>query len=461
VKTIVIVGGGITGTSTAYYLQQNIKAAGETARIVLIEAEAALGGKIKSVYDGEFIMESGADSIVARKTNVAPFIEELGLQEEVVYNATGVSYIYRDGELKQIPKEAVFGIPMSIQSLAETELVSAEGKVAALKDLYTPNDRFTKEHSIGEFLEFFLGKELVDKQISPVLSGVYSGRLHDLTIASTLPYLLDYKNKYGSIIRGLHEHKEQFQRAGDKKFLSFKSGMSSLLDRMEERLEHVEVYKGVRAEQLEKQGQRYLITLSNNEVIEADVVVLSTLHTAAQRLLGDAGLDAHFNQLKNSSLISIYLGYSLADSELPKDGTGFIVADNSDLQCNACTWTSRKWEHTSENRNLLVRLFYKSTAEIYSSLLQMTDEEKIQIARADIKASLNISAEPVSYEVTSWHETMPNYHLKHPQLVATLEQQLAEDYPNVLLAGCSYYGVGIPDCIANGEQTAEKVISFL
>lgn len=460
-KTIVVVGGGITGTSTAYYLRQKMKAASQQARIVLLEAEASLGGKIRSVHDGPFIMESGADSIVARKRNVAPLMEELGLREEVVYNATGVSYIYRDGELKQIPKDAVFGIPMSIQSLAESELVSAGGKVAALKDLYTPNEKFTKEHSIGEFLEFFLGKELVEKQISPVLSGVYSGKLHDLTIASTLPYLLDYKNKYGSIIHGLHEHKEQFQRAGDKKFLSFKNGMSSLLNRMEERLEQVEVFKGVRAEQLEKQGKRYLLSLSNSESIEADVVVLSTLHTAAQQLLDDANLDEYFNELKNSSLISIYLGYTIADSELPKDGTGFIVAENSDLQCNACTWTSRKWEHTSENRNLLVRLFYKSTAEIYSSLLQMTDEEKIEVARADIKASLNISAEPVSYEVTSWHETMPNYHLKHPQLVAALEQQLAEDYPNVLLAGCSYYGVGIPDCIANGEQTAEKVIGLL
>lgn len=461
-KTIVVVGGGITGVSTAYYLQQKMKAAGREIKIILLEAETSLGGKIKSVYDGQFIMESGADSIVARKSNVASLIEELDLQEEVVYNATGVSYIYREDGLKQIPKDAIFGIPMSIQSLAETELVSAEGKVAALKDFYTPNETFTKEHSIGEFLEFFLGKEMVEKQISPVLSGVYSGQLHDLTIASTLPYLLNYKNKYGSIIRGLHEHKEQFQRTGDKKFLSFKNGMSSLLDRMEERLEHVEVFKGVRAERLKKQGQRYLLSLSNSELIEADVVVLSTLHAAAQRLLDDAVLDKHFDQLKNSSLISIYLGYSLADSELPKDGTGFIVAENSsELHCNACTWTSRKWEHTSENRSLLVRLFYKSSAEIYDSLLQISDEEKIQIAQADIAASLKITAEPVSYKVTSWRETMPNYHLKHPQLVAALEQQLAKDYPNVLLAGCSYYGVGIADCIANGQQTAEKVISLL
>jgi oxygen-dependent protoporphyrinogen oxidase len=460
-KTIVVVGGGITGLSTAYYLQKTIKAQKRAAKIVLIEANDTLGGKIRTAHEGEFIMETGADSIVARKTNVAPFLEELGLQEDVVYNATGVSFIHTDGELKAIPKDAVFGIPLSLESLAKTDLISAKGKVEALKDFYTPNETFTKEHSIGEFLEYFLGKELVEKQISPVLSGVYSGRLQDLTIASTLPYLLDYKNEYGSIIQGLSENKQRFQGTGGKKFLSFKQGVSSLIDRMEERLTDVELYKGVQAEQIEKQQDRYIVSLSNQIELEADFIVLSTLHPVAQHLLHDERLDEDFEQLTNSSLISVYLGFDIPDSELPKDGTGFIVAEGSDLVCNACTWTSRKWEHTSEQNRLLVRLFYKSTCRDYDKLLQMTQEQLIQVARKDIEDSLGLTGTPISSDITKWHETMPNYHLKHPHIVKSLETKLAESYPNVILAGCSYYGVGIPDCILNGEQTAQRIIERL
>ena len=66
-----------------------------------------------------------------------------------------------------------------------------------------------------------------------MLSGVYSGKLNELTMASTLPYLLDYKNKYGSIIKGLKRIK-QFQSAGNKKFVSFKGGLSTIIDRLEE-----------------------------------------------------------------------------------------------------------------------------------------------------------------------------------------------------------------------------------
>jgi len=462
-KTVVVIGGGITGLSALYYLQKQIEANSLNARCILIEANDTLGGKIDTVHDGPFIMEAGADSIVTRKTNVGPLLEELGMQDEVVYNATGKSFIYADGELKPIPEDTVFGIPLSIESLAKSNLVSAEGKVEALKDFYTTNETFTANDSVGLFLESFLGKELVEKQISPVLSGVYSGKLSELTIASTLPYLLEYKNEYGSIIKGLSENRQKFQGRGGKKFLSFKNGVSSLIDAMERRLSDVQIRKGVKAEAIDRasNGDGYHIALANGERIEADYVVLSTLHTGAQALLRSAELDGDFRQLKNSSLISVYLGFDIPDSLLPKDGTGFITADHRHLVCDACTWTSRKWDHTSEKRDLLVRLFYKSSGPSYDALQRMTEQELLGVALKDMERSLGITGKPVTFNVTKWHETMPNYHIKHPEIVRSLERKMEEMYPNVLLAGCSYYGVGIPDCIANGEKTARRIAERL
>ncbi|MFP3422906.1 protoporphyrinogen oxidase, partial [Bacillus sp. SIMBA_161] len=82
--------------------------------------------------------------------------------------------------------------------------------------------------------------------------------------------------------------------------------------------------------------------------------------------------------------ISVYVGYDLPDDQLPADGTGFIVTEGSDLACNACTWTSRKWPHTSEAHKLLVRLFYKSTNPVFAELQNATDEQIAEKAKADI-----------------------------------------------------------------------------
>ncbi|WP_410769036.1 protoporphyrinogen oxidase [Fontibacillus sp. BL9] len=461
-KTVVIVGGGITGLSAAYYLNRQIEERKLDARIVVVESYGNLGGKINTISRDGFFMEAGADSMVTRKPNMDQLVDELGLREEVVYNATGKSYIYTEGKLKLIPEEAVFGIPLSLESLAGSELISAEGKVEALKDFYTPNDgKFTKNDSVGLFLEAFLGTEIVEKQIAPVLSGVYSGKLNELTIASTLPYLLDYKNKYGSIIKGLAENRQVFKGKGDRKFFSFRNGVSALVDKMHSELPKAEFIIGIGAETITKTGKQYNIVLSDQRELTADFVVLATSHSAAQSILGDHELNEDFNELKNSSMISVYLGFDIPDEKLPVDGTGFIVSQSDNVVCDACTWTSRKWKHTSAESRLLVRLFYKSSGPSFAKLKDMSKEELMQVALDDIRNSLGIEAAPVTHLVTKWLDEMPNYHIKHHELVKSLEQKMAASYPGVYLAGCSYYGVGIPDCIANGEKTAARIAGKL
>lgn len=460
-KTVMVLGGGITGLSTMYELSKWRKKTQSEVKLILAEGSSQLGGKIKTVQAKEFIMEAGADSIVTRKANELNIIHELGLDSEVVYNSTGRSFIYTEGNLKAIPADAVFGIPASIESLAKTTLVSPQGKVEALKDFYLKNDVFSKDDSIGDFLEYFLGKELVEKQIAPVLSGVYSGKLSHLSIASTLPYLLEYKEEYGSIIRGLEANKEKFQGSSEKKFISFRNGLGSIINSYEDHLEDVNIYTNYEAEKIEKINNRYQVLFSNEERMEADYIVLALPHSITQKLLNEESLDEQFSQLKTSSLISVYIGFDLADHLLPEEGTGFITENTDELSCNACTWTSRKWKHTSEKGNLLVRLFYKSSHPLFTELKDLNEEELLQRALQDIKKSLGIQAEPVTTLVTNWTDNMPNYQINHRQNLESLEHNLSSLYPHLLLAGSSYYGVGIPDCIRNGMETANKTIQLL
>lgn len=460
-KTVVVVGGGITGLCTMHYLQKQKKEKNLDIRLVLVEKNEFLGGKIHSEHDQGFIMETGADSIVARHQSVMPLVQELGLENDLVYNGTGISYIYTNNTLHAIPADSVFGIPTSIESLNSSTLVSPQGKKEALKDLELPNDRFTKDSSIGEFLEYFLGKELVEKQIAPVLSGVYSGDLYKLTMASTLPYLLDYKEQYGSIIKGFGANREQFQKSANKKFISFKNGLSQLIDRLAETLTDVEFIKGVATTNIEKQGEQYICSFDKHEDIVADFVVLSTPHAVTSEILKDKAIDQDLNTIHNASIIAVYVGFDIPDENLPADGTGYIVSGNNDVKCNACTWTSRKWKHTSESGNLLIRVFYKSANPLFKDLKHLSEEEITAIVLDDIKKSLKLNGKPTVVNITKWNDLMPIYGMEHATMVKSLNAQLEEKYPNVLLAGCSYYGVGIGSCIQNGQDTAQKIASQL
>ncbi|MFF5996622.1 protoporphyrinogen oxidase [Lysinibacillus sp. KU-BSD001] len=459
-KTIVVVGGGITGLCTMHYVKRQMKEKNIEAKLVLIERNEYLGGKIHSTHEDGFIMETGADSIVARHPGVLELVRELGFESELVYNETGISYIHTNNELHAIPAGSTFGIPMSIESLQASTLISDEAKQRVLQDATMPNTTFTKESSIGAFLEHFLGEEIVRKQIAPVLAGVYSGDLYQLSLASTLPYLVDYKNEYGSIMKGFEANREQFEKAANKKFISFRNGLSAIIDRLEESLPDVTFMKKAEVHSVTKMGDQYEMVVGD-ETIVADIVVLAVPNETVREVLKDEGLQVSLNKFTTASAITLYVGFDVPDSVLPADGTGFIVSHNSDLVCDASTWTSRKWKHTSADGNLLVRLFYKNVNPRYAELAAMTDEELVAVARKDIALSLGIQDEPTVVKVTKWIDQMPRYDLAHHDALSVVVSDLAQRYPNVLLAGCSYFGVGIGACIQNGKHTAEQIVAIL
>jgi protoporphyrinogen/coproporphyrinogen III oxidase len=456
-KTVLILGGGITGLSTAYELEKHLDQH-KDVNLMLAEASSILGGKIRTVKQDGFIMETGADSIVTRKINHTGIIEELDLEDEVVYNAVGTSYLYVDGTLKQIPADSVFGIPASMKALVESELVSAKGKVEALKDYYTNDRQFSGADSIGEFLSYYLGKELTEKQIAPVLSGVYSGNLNDLSIQSTMPYLLDYKKRYGSILKGIEVNKEQFLGHSEKKFLSFKNGLSTIIDGFAKKLNHTKIRLNHEATEIKRSENGYVVQFRNGEEIQADYIVLSIPHNAAERLFSDRELTNAFSEIQMNSIISVYLGYHVPNEILPENGTGFITTSNESLVCGACTWSSRKWQHTSQNGNLLIRLFYKNNHPKFSEIKKMSESELINLALQDIEKSLKLKEKPVVCNITKWTDLMPTYDISHPETVKKLEKIFENNFQGIFIAGCSYYGAGISDCIENGKETAKKIV---
>lgn len=106
-------------------------------------------------------------------------------------------------------------------------------------------------------------------------------------------------------------------------------------------------------------------------------------------------------------------------------------------------------------------MFYKSTNPVYETIKNYSEEELVRVALYDIEKSLGIKGEPEVVEVTNWKDLMPKYHLEHNQALQTLQEKMMNLYPNIYLAGASYYGVGIGACIGNGKNIANEIIATL
>ena len=115
VKKIVIVGGGITGLTAAYYLQKAIKEQHLPYEVKLVEASNRLGGKIKTTKRDGFTIERGPDSFLSRKKPGVKLVEELGISDQLVRNGTGQSYILVKNKLHKMPGGSFMGIPMEMR----------------------------------------------------------------------------------------------------------------------------------------------------------------------------------------------------------------------------------------------------------------------------------------------------------------------------------------------------------
>ena len=89
-QKVVIIGGGITGLTTAYYLLQEIKKHSLPIDITLLEENARLGGKIQTTIKNGFVIENGPDCFLERKSSASRLAKEVGLENELVNNTPHV-----------------------------------------------------------------------------------------------------------------------------------------------------------------------------------------------------------------------------------------------------------------------------------------------------------------------------------------------------------------------------------
>ena len=114
---VAVIGGGITGLATAFFLRQR------GVDVVVLEREARAGGLIRSERIDGFLVEHGPNSTLETNAEITRLVREVGLEGEKLY-AGGASknrFIVRDGRL--VP------LPMTPLAFASTPLFSARGKL--------------------------------------------------------------------------------------------------------------------------------------------------------------------------------------------------------------------------------------------------------------------------------------------------------------------------------------------
>ena len=464
-KKVAIIGGGIAGLTAAFYLQKIITEKKLPLEIRLIEASHRLGGKMQTLIRDGFTIERGPDSFLARKVSMIRLAKEVGMEDQLVSNSTGKSYVLVNDKLYSMPGGSIMGIPTEIGPFITTGLFSIPGKARAAADFFLPRSPGNVDQSLGKFFRRRLGDEVVENLIEPLLSGIYAGDIDQMSLMSTFPQFYEVEQKYRSLILGMKKTtpaKPKTQESAEKKkgaFLTFKSGLQSFAESIEAKLDPHIILKGHRVEKITKIDQQYELYLNNGETLVADSIVAATPHKITQSMFSDYDFFDPLQSVPSTSVATVALAFPEEAIKKDIDGTGFVVSRNGDYSITACTWTHKKWVHSTPKGKVLLRCYVGRAGE--ETIVDLSDDRIIQIVLDDLSRTMDIGMQPDFAVVSRWKDSMPQYTVGHKQRLENIKKHIKSELPGVFLAGASFGGVGLPDCIDQGEEAVKGVLEYL
>ncbi len=273
------------------------------------------------------------------------------------------------------------------------------------------------------------------------------------------------ERQHGSITRGILHLRRQRHRGSASRdtspFVALRDGMGSLVERLQQSLREVQVLRStavVGVTPLSDGGVH--LSLATGEPLRADAVIVTVpAYTAAEWLQSwNAKAARLLREIPYASTAVVSLAYRRQGVQHPLDGSGFLVPRTEPLPITGCTWSSSKWEGRAPADHVLLRVFigYAGADQIVE---QQWDDLLARVAHDALCPLLGIREEPVLARVHRWLKAMPQYEVGHAARLKQLEEALSP-FPMVHLAGSAYRGVGIPDCVKQGREAAEKAWQY-
>lgn len=462
---VIVIGGGISGLSTAWLLAEKAQAAGKSINIRLLEQEQQTGGKIRSVQENGFLCEWGPNGFLDSKPQTLELCKALGVADRLLRSNDNARkrFIFTGGKLHRLPENGL--------SFLKSGLLSWPGKLRLMAEPFASPPPAGVDETLAAFGRRRLGDEALRKLIAPMASGIFAGDPETMSLASCFPRIAELEREYGGLFKAmfsLARKKKQERREGKVSssaagpggtLTSFREGIQFLTDTLTERLAE-RVITGSAVVRVEQQEKGWTVRCTDGASHSASLVIMATpAYAAAAALDGlDQPLADILRAIPYSTLSVICCGFKTEGLGHPLDGFGFLVPKEEGRTVLGTLWDSSMFEQRAPFGMALLRSMAGGACR--PELMALSDEQLLQRVRDDLQAAMGIVTPPCFSRIVRHQKAIPQYTSGHGQRLEAINERLGR-YPGLLLTGNAFKGVGLNDCVAASQATVERALMLL
>lgn len=456
--SVLVVGGGITGLSAA----RELAAAG--LAVTLVESADRWGGKLASTVVDGVRLDTGAESVLARRPEAVGLIDDLGLGEGRVHPTAARPRLLVGGTLHDLPPSVV-GVPTDLDQLQS--LLSPEGmrEAAERASRTTPLDQ---DRPIGEVVDERMGPEVTDRLLEPMLGGIYAGRARELSFAAVAHGLFEQARQPGRLV----DHAQSIARpsTGTPVFAGLAGGITHLVDVLRTGLEEKDVRlcsSTTARDVVHRADGRFAVSIAGPGPTAVDSIFDAVVMAAPARVTGrlvapygPAG--AAFVAIPYASVAVL----TLVVRGLQTEASGVLVPPGELATIKALTHSSTKWAWVGEQA---AQTWGPGAAVVRVSIGRLGEEQVLQLPDDNLVRRTWVETQVlpgwertalVAARVTRWGGALPQYRVGHRDLVAQLRADLAP-VRGLAVAGAALDGVGIAACLGSATAAVAKITADL
>ena len=460
-RKVAVVGGGIAGLAAAYELTKQAREQNLPLTVDLFESRDRLGGVILTEREGDYVLDAGPDAMLTLKPAALELCRELGLGDEIIPTRDedrGVA-LYSRGKLRSLPYGTGSSWVRKIGTYMSSGVVSWGSKLRMAGDLLLPRSQARDDESMADFFGRRLGREAVERIIDPLIAGIYSGDPDTLSIYSTFPRFPQMVAKNRSLLLTMLKAPQSSRSDGRTLpvFCSLRDGLDQLVEAISKRLDSDRVFLSTDVTSVRRAEGGYALSTSQGPRDGYTDVILAVPAWVASRQLADefGPVTDAMESIRYVSSGAVFFAYRRSDLGDRLRGYGFLVPDCEGRRINGATWISNKFAHRSPPDGFLARCYIGGDRTAVE--LELDDDGMVAMCREELREIAGITAEPIFSRVYRWKRSNPQYDVGHAERSRWIDAALAQ-HPGLHVTGSGFRGIGLPDCVKDGRETARRLI---